>query len=75
MHQLPLLLITGNPAQGANLLPARYSPTRRQERLAYWGLNVEVGIPDKLEPTQHHSLKLRKVQPYYWQQIYGESKE
>ncbi|MBE9157063.1 cytidine deaminase [Nodosilinea sp. LEGE 06152] len=46
-----------------------------QERLAYWGLDVEVGVPDKADPTQYHSLKLREVQPYYWHQIYSENKE
>ena len=44
-----------------------------QERLAYWGLDVEVGVPNKADPTQFHSLKLRKVQPYYWHQVYGEN--
>jgi cytidine deaminase len=41
-----------------------------QERLAYWGLDVEVGVPDKTDPAQFYSLKLREVQPYYWHQVY-----
>jgi cytidine deaminase len=45
-----------------------------QERLAYWGLDIEVAVPNKIDPTQWHSLTLREVQPYYWHQVYGEDK-
>jgi cytidine deaminase len=41
-----------------------------QERLAYWSMDVEVGVPDKANPTQYHSLKLGEVQPYYWRQFF-----
>ncbi|WP_199290282.1 cytidine deaminase [Leptolyngbya sp. FACHB-36] len=43
-----------------------------QERLAYWGLDVEVAVPDKTNPTTFQSLQLRHVQPHYWHQVYGD---
>lgn len=37
-----------------------------QERLAYWGGDVEVAVPDSNNPTGWLSLPLRVVQPHYW---------
>jgi len=37
-----------------------------QERLAIWGLDVEVGVPLDTDPTRWLAKSLREVQPYYW---------
>ena len=37
-----------------------------QERLARWGLDVEVAVPTTHDPGQWQSRKLSEVQPYYW---------
>jgi cytidine deaminase len=37
-----------------------------QERLATWGLDVEVAVPVQGDPTQWQAKTLREVQPFYW---------
>ena len=37
-----------------------------QERLATWGLDLEVAVPLESDPTQWEARRLRDVQPYYW---------
>ena len=37
-----------------------------QERLYFWGVDVEVAIPDPLDPSKWQPKKLKEVQPYYW---------
>ncbi|WP_282692176.1 cytidine deaminase [Streptomyces sp. CC208A] len=37
-----------------------------QERLALWGPDVEVGVPDPEDPTRWLSRRLVEVNPYYW---------
>lgn len=37
-----------------------------QERLATWGMSVEVAVPVEKNPTQWLSVPLSKVQPFYW---------
>lgn len=43
-----------------------------QERLAAWGLDVEVAIPQRGDPTKWESKSLREVQPYYWGNVKNE---
>lgn len=40
-----------------------------QERLATWGLEVEVAVPVANDPSKWEVKKLREVQPYYWRSI------
>ena len=37
-----------------------------QERLALWGQDVEVAIPDADDSSHWLTKTLRQVQPYYW---------
>ncbi len=37
-----------------------------QERLAHWGGDVQVGVPQQGDPTAWVSLPLREVTPFYW---------
>jgi cytidine deaminase len=37
-----------------------------QERLAFWGGDVEIAVPDPSDPTRWRAKRLREVQPYYW---------
>lgn len=37
-----------------------------QERLFFWGPDVEVGIPDPVDPRKWLSKKLIEAQPFYW---------
>jgi cytidine deaminase len=37
-----------------------------QERLAYWGLDVEVAVPAPDDPTEWRARTLSEVQPHYW---------
>ncbi|EST36891.1 hypothetical protein N566_15935 [Streptomycetaceae bacterium MP113-05] len=37
-----------------------------QERLAMWGPQVEVGVPDTLAPAGWRALTLAEVNPHYW---------
>ena len=37
-----------------------------QERLAFWGQEVEVAVPVPGQPGQWRSLRLAEVQPYFW---------
>lgn len=43
-----------------------------QERLAKWGLDVEVAIPSPVDASQWEARRLRDVQPYYWGQALEE---
>jgi len=40
-----------------------------QERLYLYGGDVEVGVPNKKDPSKWESRKLKEVQPYYWRNI------
>ena len=37
-----------------------------QERLAYWGSDVQVGVPQPDDPTKWSSRSLGEVTPFYW---------
>ncbi len=37
-----------------------------QERLATWGLNVEVAVPVQSDPTKWEVKSLREINPHYW---------
>lgn len=37
-----------------------------QERLAFWGGDVEIAVPHPMDPTGWKVKQLRDVQPYYW---------
>ncbi len=37
-----------------------------QERLATWGLDLEVAVPSAPDPTRWEARRLAEVQPYYW---------
>ena len=41
-----------------------------QERLAFWGSEVEVAIPDPEDPTKWESKRLHEAQPYYWRNVF-----
>jgi cytidine deaminase len=37
-----------------------------QERLALWGPDVQVGVPDPADPDRWQARTLAEVHPYYW---------
>ena len=37
-----------------------------QERLVTWGLDLEVAVPLKSDPTRWVAKRLREVQPFHW---------
>ena len=39
-----------------------------QERLWYWGGEVEVAVPLPQDPTQWQAISLKEIAPYYWRQ-------
>ena len=41
-----------------------------QERLAHWGGDVQVGVPDPVDRSRWLSLPLREVQPHYWRRAF-----
>ena len=41
-----------------------------QERLAHWGGDVQVGVPDPQDPSRWSSVALREVQPHYWRRVF-----
>lgn len=41
-----------------------------QERLAYWGGDVQAAVPRADDPTTWLSLPLRELQPHYWYKIF-----
>lgn len=41
-----------------------------QERLACWGGDVQVAVPQPDDPTKWQSKPLREVQPYYWRSAF-----
>ncbi|MFF0474650.1 cytidine deaminase [Streptomyces sp. NPDC004284] len=43
-----------------------------QERLALWGPDVEVGVPDPEDPTRWHTRTLAELNPYYWARQFAE---
>jgi cytidine deaminase len=43
-----------------------------QERLATWGLEVEVAVPSPTDPTQWQAKALRVVQPFYWHNAFDD---
>lgn len=43
-----------------------------QERLLYWGADVEVAVPDPHDPTTWRAKSLRDVQPYYWAKVFDD---
>ena len=42
-----------------------------QERLALWGMDVEVAVPELSGSAQWQVKTLRQVQPYYWRNAVG----
>ena len=44
-----------------------------QERLAHWGQDVEVAVPDPEDSTRWKAMTLRQVQPYYWRNAVQEN--
>jgi cytidine deaminase len=40
-----------------------------QERLFFWGPEVEVAVPDPNNPSRWMAKTLREVQPYYWRNV------
>jgi len=44
-----------------------------QERLAKWGLDVEVAVPSAENPGRWESRSLGEVQPYYWRRALRET--
>ena len=40
-----------------------------QERLWYWGGDVEVAVPNEHDPTQWYSVRLKEMNPYYWRKV------
>jgi cytidine deaminase len=42
-----------------------------QERLAFWGLDVEVAVPDTAPGRFWQSRTLRKLRPFYWDEPAG----
>jgi cytidine deaminase len=41
-----------------------------QERLAVWGMNVEVAVPAQDDVTQWRAKSLRDVHPFYWNDVF-----
>lgn len=41
-----------------------------QERLAYWGSDISIAVPDKSDPTKYSVCKLSDLQPYYWRNYF-----
>lgn len=44
-----------------------------QERLFFWGSDVEVAVPDKDDPTKWVAKTLKEVQPYHWTEVLDRS--
>ena len=44
-----------------------------QERLFYWGKDVEVAVPASHDTTKWVAKRLEEVQPYYWNAPYEEA--
>jgi cytidine deaminase len=44
-----------------------------QERLAQWGMNVQVAVPLSGKPTKWQSKTLAEVQPYYWRSVVADA--
>ena len=42
-----------------------------QERLAIWGMNVEVAVPAQGDTTRWQAKSLRDVHPFYWKEVFG----
>jgi cytidine deaminase len=40
-----------------------------QERLFFWGPDVEVAVPDKDNPAKWIAKTLKEIQPYYWAEV------
>lgn len=40
-----------------------------QERLFWFGDNVQVAVPQKEDPTKWESLPLKEVQPHWWYSV------
>ena len=43
-----------------------------QERLATWGLDVEVAVPVSSDATQWQAKTLNEVQPFYWHNAFAD---
>lgn len=41
-----------------------------QERIYYWGYDVEIAVPLLDDPTQWEAKTLREIQPYHWVKVY-----
>jgi cytidine deaminase len=44
-----------------------------QERLAQWGMDIQVAVPLSGEPTKWRSKTLAEVQPYYWRNVVADA--
>lgn len=42
-----------------------------QERLAFWGGDVQVAVPNPEDATKWVSKSLREVQPFYWRKAFA----
>ena len=40
-----------------------------QERLMYWGPNVQAAVPDESDSTKWEVKTLAEIQPYYWGKV------
>jgi cytidine deaminase len=40
-----------------------------QERLMYWGADVQAAVPSDLDSTQWIAKTLGEIQPYYWAKV------
>ena len=43
-----------------------------QERLMYWGDEIEAAVPQSLDSTKWEVRKLKELQPYYWRKPFME---
>ena len=41
-----------------------------QERLFFWGPDVEVAVPDPQDSSRWLAKRLSEVQPYYWRNVF-----
>lgn len=44
-----------------------------QERLFYWGGEIEVGVPRAADRSQWQSRSLKEMQPHYWRAPYTDA--
>lgn len=44
-----------------------------EERLWYWGGDVEIAVPDENDSTQWRAVRLREMNPHYWRNPFMKS--